>query len=84
MKTKNDMLKGIKKRYSDIAYIRQKHDLVVVMRDNTGEKKLHEIMKFIQSMGARNHFSLSYELLQNGLTEFVINSIMRLARTVMA
>jgi hypothetical protein len=36
MKTKDDMLKVIK--YSDIADIRQKHDLVVVMRDNTEEK----------------------------------------------
>ena len=40
MKTKDDMLKVqvIKKWYSDIAYIRQKHDLLVVMRDNAGEK----------------------------------------------
>jgi hypothetical protein len=38
MKTKDDMLKVIKKWYSEIADIRQKHDLVVVMRDNAGEK----------------------------------------------
>jgi hypothetical protein len=41
-------------------------------------------MKFIQSTGARNHFSLSYEQWQNGLAESAINLIMRLARTVMA
>ena len=34
MKTKDDMLKVIKKWYSDIADICEKHDLVVVMRDN--------------------------------------------------
>ena len=41
-------------------------------------------MEFIQSTGARNHFSSSYEQWQNGLAEAAINSIMRLARTVMA
>jgi hypothetical protein len=39
MKTKDDMLKVIKKWKSDIAYIRQKHDLVVIMKDNAGENK---------------------------------------------
>jgi hypothetical protein len=40
IKTKDDMLKVIKKWYSNIADIRQKHDLVVVMRDNAGKNKL--------------------------------------------
>ncbi len=43
--------------YSNIADIRQKHDLVVVMRDNAGEIKSHKIMEFIQSTGARNNSS---------------------------
>jgi hypothetical protein len=38
MKTNDDMLKVIKKWYSDIANI-QKHDLLVVMRDKAGEIK---------------------------------------------
>jgi hypothetical protein len=59
MKTKDYMLKVIKKWYSDIADIREKHDLVVVMRDHAGENKSQEIMEFIQSRGARNHFSTS-------------------------
>ncbi len=84
MKTKDDILKVIKKWYSDIADIRLKHDLVVVMRDNGGDNKSHEIMEFIQSMGAQNHFSSPSVQWQNGLAEAAINSIMRLARTVMA
>ncbi len=56
----------------------------MVRRDNAGENKSQEIMDFIQSTGARNHFSASYEQWQNGLAEAVINSNMRLARTVMA
>ena len=41
-------------------------------------------MEFFDSVGVRNHFSTSYEQWQNGLAEAAINSIMRLARTVMA
>jgi hypothetical protein len=65
IKTKADMLKVIKKWYSDFANIRQKHDLIVVMRDNAGENKSHEIMEFIQSTGSWNHFSMAYEQSQN-------------------
>ncbi len=75
------MFKAIKKWYCDIADICQKHDLVVVMRDNAGENNLksHKKMEFIQSTGAQNHFSSSYQQWQNGLAEEAINSIMRLA-----
>jgi hypothetical protein len=44
----------------------------------------NEIMEFIQSTGARNHFSTAYEEWQNELAEAAIHSIMRLARTIMA
>ncbi len=50
VKAKEDMLKVIRKGYSNIANIRQKHNpviLVVVMRDNAGENKPHEIMEFL-------------------------------------
>ncbi len=39
MKLKSDMLKVVKKWYSDIANLRQKNKLLVVMRDNAGENK---------------------------------------------
>ncbi len=41
-------------------------------------------MEYFDSVGVRNHFSTSHEQWQNGLAEAAINSIMRLARTVMA
>ena len=84
MKSKDDMLKITKKWYSNIADLRQKYFLVVFMRDNAGENKSQEIIDFIESIGATNRFSTSYEQWQNGLAESAINSIMRLARTVMA
>ena len=54
------------------------------MRDNAGENKSKEIMEYFNSVGVRYHFSTSYEQWQNGLAEVAINSIMILARTVMA
>ena len=35
----SEILKIVKKWYSDIAILRQKHKLLVVMRDNAGENK---------------------------------------------
>ncbi len=84
MKTKDEMLKVNKKQYSDIADLRQKHKLVMIVRDNAGENKSHEIIDFIESKGLTNRFSAAYEQWQNGVAEALIISIMRLARTVMA
>ena len=83
MKLKSDMLKVVKKWYSDIADIRLKHKLVVVMRDNAGENKSQDIIDFFESVGAKKYFSTGYEQWQNGLPESAINSIMLIARTVM-
>ena len=49
MKVKSDMLKVVKKWYSDIADLRQKHKLVIFMRDNAGENKSHDIIEFFES-----------------------------------
>ena len=84
MKVKSDMLKVVKKWYSDIADLRQKHKLVVVMRDNAGENKSHEIIEYFESIGVKNYFSTAHEQWQNGLPESAINSIMMLSRTIMA
>jgi hypothetical protein len=63
---KRGMLEVIKRWYSsycysDIADICQKHNLVVVMKENAGENKSHEVMKFLESKGVRNYFSMSCE-----------------------
>ena len=46
MKTKDDELKVVQRWYGDIADLRAKHKLVVLMRDNAGEYKSEEIMQF--------------------------------------
>ncbi len=53
MKLKSDMLKVVKKWFSDIAVIKQKHKLVIVMRDNAGENKSQEIIDFFESVGVK-------------------------------
>ena len=83
MKLKSDMIRIVKKWYSDIADLRQMHKLVVVMRDNAGENKSQEIIEFFESVGVKNYFSAAREQWQNGLTKAAINSIMMISRTVM-
>ena len=53
MKTKDDALKEVKRWYSDIADLRAKNKLVVLMRDNAGEYKSEEIMQVLDSKGIR-------------------------------
>ncbi len=83
MKLKRDMLKIVKKWYSYIAILRQKHKLLVVMRDNAGENKLQEAVDFFESIGVKNYYRTSHEQWQNGLLEAAINSVMVLSRTIM-
>ena len=54
------------------------------MRDNASECKSEEMMKFLASIGIRIHLSTPKEQWQNGAAESTINSIMMIARTVMA
>ncbi len=61
MKTKDQMINVVNRWYSDIADLRTKHRLLVVVRDNTGEKKSQEVMEFFESRGIWNHFSTARE-----------------------
>ncbi len=54
------------------------------MRDNAPENKSQAVVDFFESLGVRNHYSTSTEQWQNGLAEAAINSVMMIARTVMA
>ena len=84
MRTKDDTLPRIKKWYSDIADLRAKFPLIQVCRDNAGENKSQVICDFIESVGAQNYFSTSYEQWQNGVAESTIGSIMLCSRAIMA
>ncbi len=83
LKSKDDILKEIKRWYSDIAELSEMHKLLMVMLDNAGENKSREIIEFFESKWIRSYFSTPYEQWKNGQGESSINSIMTLARAVM-
>jgi hypothetical protein len=64
MKIKGGMVEIVKRWYSDIADLRQRHKLLVVIRDNSGENKSQDIIKSFESAGVKNYFSNPNEQLQ--------------------
>jgi hypothetical protein len=68
MKVKSDMLKVVKMWYSDIADLRQKHKLVIFVRDNAGKNKLQEITEFFVSLSVKTYFFLPQ--INNGRMDF--------------
>ncbi len=83
LKTKDDILKAVKKWYSDIVELSEKHTLLVVMRDNAGENKSKQIVDSLESHGIENSYRTPYEQWQNGQAELSINSLITLARSVL-
>ncbi len=81
MKTKDQMINVVKRWYSDIADLRTKHRLVVVVHNNhdASENKSQEVKEFLESKGIRNHFSTAREQWQNRPAESTNNSIMLIA-----
>ena len=69
MKTKDEVIKVVKQWYSDIADLRAKHKLVIIMRDNAGENKATEIKEFFESVGVKSYFSTLHEQWRNGPAE---------------
>ena len=53
LKTKDDLLKAVQKWYSDIAELRELHNVCVVIRDNAGENKSSEVIEFFESKGIK-------------------------------
>ena len=69
LKTKDDAIKALMTWYSDIADLRTKYKLVVLIRDNASEYESEEMMQFLESKGIRRHFSTPKEQYQNGAAE---------------
>jgi hypothetical protein len=84
MKTKDETLAVSKRWFAEIAELRAKHPLLMVMRDNSGENTSKELNDFFTDNGVKNYYSTPYEQWQNGLAESSINSITMLGKTVMA
>ena len=50
LRTKDQTLDALKKWYCDIAQIRLKHRLAILMRDNAGENRSQAVEDFIKSI----------------------------------
>ena len=84
LKTKDEANAMIRKWVSDISDISEQHPIKMIIRDNAGEFRSKDINEFVESIGAKNYFSIAYEQWQNGLAESSINSLMTLARAQLA
>ena len=56
LETKDETIKVVKQWFSDIADLRTRHKLVVVMRDNAGENKSQEIPRILRIRGSTKSF----------------------------
>ena len=83
LKTKDEMLDAAKQWYADLAELRQKYTLMVVIRDNAGENTSKAIKDYFTEKGVGNYFTTPYEPWQN-MAEASNRSIMLLAKTEMA
>jgi hypothetical protein len=74
IKTKDETIKVVKQwSYSNIADLRVRHKLVVVMHNNAGENESQEIKEFLKSLGVHIHFSTPKEQWQNGVAVSTID-----------
>ncbi len=84
LKTKDELIDVVKQLCAEIADLREKYQLLVVMRDFAGENMSHEIQEFFTDKGVKSYFSTPYEPWQDGLGEAGVKSVLLLARTEMA
>jgi hypothetical protein len=84
MKTKDEMIDVSERWYAEIADLREKYQLMVVMRDNAGENTSLKIKAFFTGKGVKNYFSTPHEQWQDGLSEASIRSVLLLTKTEMA
>ena len=65
VKMKDEALNAAKKWMAEIADLREKHPLLVVMRYNAKENSSKAICDYFTSMGVKNYYSAGYELWQD-------------------
>ena len=84
MKTKDEVKSAAQRWMAEIAELREKYPLLVVMRDNSGENKSKMLADYFTSMGVENYYSTAYEPWQDVLAEASVKSVMMLAKCGMA
>ena len=83
LKEKCEANAAARQQICDIANIRARHVLQILIRDNAGELKSAGLKAYIESLGVKNYFSVAYKQYQSGPAESSINSLMTLNRTQM-
>ena len=78
LKTKDEVKSAAQRWMAEIAELREKYPLLVVMRDNAGENKSKVLADYFTSMGVENYYSTAYEPWQDGLAEASVKSVMML------
>ncbi len=75
LKTKDEANAIVRNQIADIADIRDRHKLEVIIRDNASELKSKDLTDHLESLGFKNYYSAAYEQWQNGLAESSITSL---------
>jgi len=84
LKTKDEANAMVRRWIADIADIRDRHRLEIIIRDNVAELKSKDLIDHLESLGLKNYYSVPYEQWQNGLFESSIKSLNLLVRPQMA
>ena len=83
LKTKDELLKEVRKWWADTGPIRVRHPLLCLMRDNAGEGKSAEVDDFFEPKGVAARYATPIEQFQNGPAETGIRTLGRLTRSEM-
>jgi hypothetical protein len=84
LKSKDEMIDVVEQWYAEKADLRNKYELLVVMRDNAGVNVSHKIKAFFTSKGFKSYFSTPVEQWQDGLSEASIKSVLLLSKAEMS
>ena len=83
LKTRDEANAMVRRWISDIADIRDRHRLEIIIRDNASELRSKDLTDYLEGLGMKNYFSAAYEQWQNGLAESSIKSLNLLVRPQM-
>jgi transposase InsO family protein len=83
LKTINEANAMVRKWIADIADVRDRHKMEVLIRDNASELKSKDLTAHLESLGFKKYYSAAYEQWQNGLAESLIKSLNLLVRLQM-
>ena len=61
LKTKDNANTMIQKWVCNISDISEQHQIKMIFQDNAGQLKSKDITEFVESIGAKNYFSVAYE-----------------------